>query len=354
MNNREREHATLSFCKNLDRGAVEETFHPWTLTAENWKSQGVPEGIIDNLYALKGSSSAKNAYGVYEYERYMGLDPLIRLHFLLPFNKLSGGEKKPMVCNEDDWRRLKNLSLEELEKSYTDEDIEKEYLCYREGHQKGEYPVRLSIQGFFWCPRELFGIEEHLLAFYDYPEVMHDINEFSLQVFFKKLDKVLDILPADIVYIKEDLSGSNGPMLSPGFFDEFVGAYYKRLIPFLKSKGVGHVFTDTDGDFKKLIPSFIEAGIDGFLPLDVNAGMDIVELRKSYPGLKFIGGFNKLRIAEGREAIDEEFKRLMPVIRKGGYIPGCDHQVAPSTPLSHYLYYISRLKEVMKECGKDI
>ena len=99
-----------------------------------------------------------------------------------------------------------------------------------------------------------------MLAFYDYPEVVHDMNEFCLQVFYDKLGKVLDILPADVLYIKEDLSGVSGPMLSPKLFDEFVGAYYKRLVPFLKQKGVGHVFVDTDGDFNQLVPNFIGGG----------------------------------------------------------------------------------------------
>jgi hypothetical protein len=44
----------------------------------------------------------------------------------------------------------------------------------------------------------------------------------------------------------------------------------------------------------------------------------------------------------------------MPVIRQGGYIPGCDHQVTPQTPLDNYLYYVGRLKEAMKECGSAI
>ena len=54
------------------------------------------------------------------------------------------------------------------------------------------------------------------------------------------------------------------------------------------------------GSFNRLIPDFIEAGVDGFLPMDVNAGMDIVKVRQLYPGLKFIGGFNKLTIEEER------------------------------------------------------
>ena len=122
----------------------------------------------------------------------------------------------------------------------------------------------------------------------------------------------------------------------------------------MKQKGVRHVFVDTDGDFCKLIPNFIEAGIEGFLPMDVNAGMDIVAVRKDFPKLKFIGAFNKLCISEGKEAIDREFERVLPVVRQGGYIPGCDHQVAPSTSLENYMYYIKRLKEVMQEAGADL
>ena len=179
------------------------------------------------------------------------------------------------------------------------------------------------------------------------------MNEYILQVYLDKLIKVMNILPADVVYIMEDLSGKNGPMISPELFDEFIGSYYQRLIPVLKNKGVKHVFVDTDGEFKKLIPNFIESGVDGFLPMDVNAGMDILAVRKEYPDLKFIGAFNKLEIAKGKSAIDREFERLLPVIRQGGYIPGCDHQVAPSTSLKDYQYYICKLTEVMKNAGAD-
>jgi len=81
--------------------------------------------------------------------------------------------------------------------------------------------------------------------------------------------------------------------------------------------------------------------------------MDIVAVRKEYPNLKFIGAYNILCIAEGKKAIDREFERIIPVIRQGGYIPGSDHQVAPSTSFEDYKYYILLLKEVMNEACKD-
>lgn len=94
----------------------------------------------------------------------------------------------------------------------------------------------------------------------------------------------------------------------------------------------------------------MKSGVDGFLPVDVNAGVDIVKVREQYPLLKLIGGFNKLELLKGPEAIDREFKRLEPVIRQGGYLCGIDHQAAPDTPLAYYQYYVKRLGEVMAEC----
>ena len=122
----------------------------------------------------------------------------------------------------------------------------------------------------------------------------------------------------------------------------------------MRQAGVGNVFVGTDGDFCLMIPSFMAAGVDGFLPMDVNAGMDIVKEREKFPTLKFIGGYNKLRIQEGKDAIDREFERILPVVRGGGYIVGADHQVPPSASLEDYRYYIRRLREVMAQCGADL
>ncbi len=392
MTSRDRENITLSFGKPEERGSVQETFYPWGLTTERFRKEGMPEDITNGLHKnnltaaqieLEKYLGASWGEGIFNYEKHLGLDPVRRVNFTLPFRrfekkiiedtpeytiisdstgrqnkhyKASGlvEEYKPVVSDEADWERLKEHGNKELQKYFTRENIRQAYGHLKEGHDKGEYSVRLNVEGFFWTARELMGIEAHMFAFFDLPELLHDINEYILSVFLDKLTQVLEVLPADIVYIMEDLSGKNGPMISPEQFDEFVGSYYKRLVPALKEKGVRHVFVDTDGDFQKLIPNFIAAGIEGFLPMDVNAGMDIVKVRKSFPRLKFIGAFNKLCIAEGKEAIDREFERILPVIRQGGYIPGCDHQVAPSTSLEDYRYYLSRLKQVMEQAGADL
>lgn len=393
MTNRERENITLSFGKPADRGSIEETFFPWQLTVEKFKNEGLPLQLANGMLNIKKNQNERRnklekyfnvlwSEGVLSYETYLGFDPVRRISFTLPFRifeeriiedtstftlsqDIYGGEVKhyktpgiadehrPVISTMDDWIRLKEYGNSILKKYYSTDNIVYAYKPLKERHDNGDYSIRLNIEGFFWTARELMGIEPHLYAFYDSPELIHAINEYILSIYLEKLVEVLDVLPVDVIYIMEDLSGKNGPMISPDLFDEFVGSYYRRIIPVLKGKGVRHIFVDTDGDFRKLIPNFLAAGVEGFLPMDVNAGMDIVKVREEFPHLKFIGGFNKLCISDGKEAIDREFERILPVIRQGGYIPGCDHQVAPSATFENYLYYITRLKELMKEAGKN-
>jgi hypothetical protein len=398
MNTREREYATLSFGEAKDRGAVEETFFPWDLTAERLAGEGMPtevvrpvldawagelgiDGFMPSCPPEKYLLSA--AYGsVLDYEKWLGFDAVRRVSFALP---LRGLERQVLedtpehtlyraengrvidlhkrsdvainqtysVTRPEDWSDLEELARREEATHYASEAFDSVYGPLQAGQASGEYSVRMNIEGFFWTPRELLGTEGLSYAFYDAPELIHRINRFALSVFKEQLPKALAVLPADVLYVMEDLSGVNGPLISPRMFDEFVAPYYLELVPMIRELGVRHVFVDTDGDFRRLIPNFMSVGVDGFLPVDVNAGVDIVSVRQDYPQVKFIGGFNKLCIAEGPEAIDQEFARLLPVIRQGGYLPGADHQVAPSTSLEDYRYYISRLEQVMRQAGVD-
>ena len=369
MNTRKRENRIFDFNKNIDRGPIQETFYPWTLTLDRWKKEGLSEKITSSIYKPVNNEyeiylSSTNTDGIYNYEKELGFDSVKRINFKVPlkhfmfekeiiektdnyeirkdidgwirkyfYGRRLVEEVQPVVSSKKDWLVLKEISEKKVKKFLTQENIENAYSKFVEDHKKGKYSVRLNINGFFWMPRMLMGIEEHMIAFYENPGLIKEINNYILYVYLDNLISILKVIPADIVYIQEDFSGSNGPMISPNHFEEFIGKYYKKLIPKLKQNGVKNVFVDTDGDFKVLIPQLMESGVDGFLPMDVNAGMDIVELRKDYPKLKFIGGFNKLEIAKGKQAIDKEFMRILPVVRQGGYIPGCDTKVAPYTTL---------------------
>jgi hypothetical protein len=208
----------------------------------------------------------------------------------------------------------------------------------QEKHEKGEIALRLWLDGFFWFPRSLFGIENHLFAFYDYPDLMHRMNRELTDFNLRAMDKVFDVVKPDMVGIAEDMSYNNGPMLSYALFQEFLAPYYKEIVAYIKGKGI-KVLVDTDGDLTQMIPWLREVGVQGIYPLERQAGVDVAEIRRQYPDFILMGAYDKMVMSQGEDAMRAEFERLLPVMRTGGLIPSVDHQTPPGVSLENYWVY---------------
>ena len=105
---------------------------------------------------------------------------------------------------------------------------------------------------------------------------------------------------------------------------------------------------DSDGDASLLLPLWLEAGINGFLPMEVAAGMDPRVVRKRYGrNLRLMGGLDKRTLLQSRAAVDRELESKVPeLIAGGGYIPHLDHVIQWECPLEAYQYYRRRLNEL--------
>jgi uroporphyrinogen decarboxylase len=77
--------------------------------------------------------------------------------------------------------------------------------------------------------------------------------------------------------------------------------------------------------------------------------MDPVEIKRRYGDrLVLHGGINAV-LWDNLEAIEEEMKRVIPVVKEsGGYIFSSDHSVPPSVSLENFRYIV----ELAKELGK--
>jgi hypothetical protein len=211
----------------------------------------------------------------------------------------------------------------------------------------------ITLEGFFWFPRVLFGIEPHLYAFYDEAELLHEINDRLADWHLEVVERFCRVATPDFMTFAEDLSGNLGPMISKDCYEEFMTPYYRRVVPELKKRGI-RVIVDSDGDISSAIPWFIDAGIEGALPLERKAGVDVAALRESFPDFLFIGGFDKTVMKSGEAAIRAEFERLLPVMRRGGYVPSVDHQTPPDVSLSNYRTYAGLLREYCREACRTV
>ena len=324
MTPRERFIRTLNFQQCDDRLPLVEWAAWWDLTIKRWKTEGMPPELDwDQSLAC------------------FDLDPLVLIGAGAGPAE-TPPEVAPIVTDAASYEALRPYL-------FTEAMIAEAVRMARQlkpRHDRGEIAIRVWLDGYFWFPRKLFGIEPHMLAFYDQPALMHRMNSDLADFNCRMTDAICEVLRPEMVGFAEDMSYNHGPMISRRTFEEFVAPYYRILLPRLQERNI-MPFIDTDGDVTLLVPWYAELGVDGFLPLERQAGVDGMALRQKYPRLRMIGHFDKMTMNQGEAAMRAEFERLLPLMRTGGFIPSVDHQTPPGVSLEQYRVYLRLLKQFM-------
>ena len=313
MTNRERFNRVLNF-EPVDRLPVLEWAGWWDKTLTRWYAEGLPAELTDGG----------------DIREYFGQD-CHRQYWIAP-----PGRK--IVASRDEYLALKPTL-------YPEHPFDREMVKGWAKRQKtGEMVVWMSLEGPFWYPRTLLGIENHLLAFYDQPDLMKEMNEDILAFNLRVYDEFCDICVPDFMSFAEDMSYNHGPMLSKALFDEFMAPFYRKITPIMRQRGTV-ILVDTDGDITEPAGWFLEVGCEGLLPLERMAGVDVSELRRRHPRIRLLGAFDKTVMHLGEARMRQEFERLLPVMRQGGFIPSVDHQTPPGVSLEDYRLFMRLLKE---------
>ena len=251
------------------------------------------------------------------------------------------------VASRRDWERIQRRLDPEAPGRYP-----RDWGPIEERCAKRDFPLGMPITGAFGHPRNLFGTTAVLTLYYDDPGLFEDIQRHWVWMYKRIVDVVTSHLKLDYVLLWEDMAYKTAPLISPSLFRRFMLPYYQDLIGHIRGKGIDLVFVDTDGQFDVLIPLFVEAGVDGFFPFEVAAGMDVVEVRRKY-GKRFamFGGLDKRAVALGPEAIDAELeaKRVRALLEDGGFFPGLDHSAPPDISLPNFIYFLNRLRAIGDE-----
>ena len=333
LSNSERFRRFLQLDTTIDRTPIIEWAGWWEKTIARWQEEGLP--AIDDY-----ADGINDYWGQALLHQYWC--PLRGAG--MPYATSHGG---PVILDEKDYEKVRPFL-------FTDEVLESlRQSILATLKEKGDRdPVFwFTLEGYFWFPRTLFGIENHLFAFYDYPELMHRINRDLCDFHKKILDVIYSLIQPQFMTFAEDMSYNLGPMCSKDQYEEFILPYYKELAPLIKAHGT-KVLIDTDGNVEPLIPWFLEGGIEGILPLERMAGVDVNRIRAQYPELIMIGGYDKTIMHLGEEAMRAEFERILPAIRSGGYIPSVDHQTPPGVSMDNYRIYMRLLREYSEKIGQ--
>ncbi|HRZ82770.1 MAG TPA: uroporphyrinogen decarboxylase family protein [Candidatus Hydrogenedentes bacterium] len=299
----------------------------WDKTIERWHGEGLPPSLTD----------------IFEIHEWFGLDPYKQFWFSTtqPTIEAAQHHVEGVVSDMDDYLRVKPNFFPDHSAAIRGME------AWAARQARGDAVVWITLEGFFWFPRTLMGFVKLMYAFIEDAELIHAINRDLLAFNLEILEKVERSCVPTFLTLAEDMSFNKGPMIGEGLFDEFIAPYYRPLLARVKEMGMLTV-VDTDGDVTAMVPWLERAGVEGVLPLERQAGVDGMALRRQFPEFALVGHYDKMVMPHGEAAMRAEFERLVPLMKTGGFIPSVDHQTPPGVSLEQYRTYLRLLEEYTK------
>jgi uroporphyrinogen decarboxylase len=222
-----------------------------------------------------------------------------------------------------------------------------DYVERLSGYRSRELPLIVISDrwgGFFGPLRNLVGVERLCMLFYDDPAFVEEMMDATADFIVAMMDQILDCTDVDVYGFWEDMAYKTGPLIGPELVRRYMLPRYRRVVEYVRGRGVPLVALDSDGQVWELIPIWLDAGVNVLYPFEVQAGMDVNEVRRRFGReLRIWFGIDKRALAQGPAAIDAELERVRPLIEEGGYVPGLDHSVPPDVPYANYCHYMERL-----------
>ena len=337
--------------KDADRVPILD--YPWGPTIERWKREGMPENIswvdyfgTDHVFTIYNDNSPRYDWKLIEETedyaitvsnwgvtmkgwKHQASTPEF-LDFKVTDRESWQDAKERMTPSRDriDWERLKN--------------------SYRKSRDEQGAWINAELWFGFDVTHSWFvGTERVLMALIEDPEWCLDMFNRELELNLAHLEMIWDEgYHFDEMSWPDDMGYKNNLFFSVNKYVDMLKPLHKKVIEWAHQKGVV-VRLHSCGDITPLVPHFYEIGLDGLNPLEVKAGVNPVKLKKKFGDkMTFHGGINAV-LWDDKDAITEEIKRVLPVMKEnGGYIFASDHSIPDAVSLENFRHIIATVKEL--------
>ena len=159
-----------------------------------------------------------------------------------------------------------------------------------------EIPLGLHCGSLYGNVRNMLGVEELSYMAADDEDLYREIIDTNADLSYKVVKKVLEAgVDFDYAHYWEDICFKNGPLVRPEVFAEVVGPHYKKTTELLNAHGIDIISLDCDGWIDKLIPIWLENGVNTMFPIEVGTwNASIAPWREQYgKTLRGVGGMDK-------------------------------------------------------------
>ena len=259
---------------------------------------------------------------------------------------------------EADWRVLKfdppseqcNICSYVPQDAVTFQDLERQ-LDEQEAALVDYRPVRSHFRNEFEAYRRLG--DEHVIRVnaagldIGLESIWLEATALRPDLVERKLDMQVETAARNIRFLAEhgfhfifgggDLATNAGTMYSPRVFRNMMLPRLQQVSSVCHACGSFLCFA-SDGNLWPVADDLFGAsGVDAYLEIDSRAGMDLGQLRQSFPGLTLIGNINSTDVALlNRDEITAQTRDCMEFARTAaGVIVGVSYYFVPGTPLDN-------------------
>lgn len=328
---------------------------PWRGTILRWQKEGMPEGMA--------------------WEDYLGVDKVgaIGVDITPQYPEMILEDTPEYVIKKTPWGvTLKNPKLLDSTPEFLDFTITTPEAWEEAKARMKPTPDRINwkaleqnwakwqkegtwTQANFWFGFDvthswMAGTETILIAMYEDPDWVVDMFNTYLDMSIGLFEQIWDKgYHFDSIHWWDDMGYKGSTFFSLDMYRELLAPVHKRAVDWAHERGiVAHLHSC--GDIMAFVDDLVNrVGIDSLNPLEVKAGMKPAELKKRYGDKLVLHGGVDAVLWDDKEAIVEEIRRLIPIMKEnGGYIFSSDHSVPNSVSLEN----MRAIVEEVKKAGK--
>ena len=323
----------------------------WSGTIARWQREGMPVGAdwreffdVDKMEGIGVDTSPRFEVKVLEEtERYR----IFTTEWGVTLKQFKEADSTPefldfTIKGPDEWEQAKKRMAFDPERV----NVKSIKEAAEGGIHAGSWVHAVFWFGFDITHSWVCGTETILIALLEQPEWVMDMFDTCLSRSIQYFDYLWDNgVRFDEVFWPDDMGYKGTPFFSNELYRQVIKPYHKRAVEWAHNHGIV-ARLHSCGDIMPLIPDILDTGIDALNPLEVKAGMDAFALKRDYGDrLVLHGGVNAV-LWDDREAIIEEIRRVVPVLKEnGGYIFASDHSSPSSVSLENFRDIIAAAKQ---------
>ena len=194
------------------------------------------------------------------------------------------------------------------------------------------YKACFVVPGLFEQCHHLMSIEEALMAFYEYPDEMHELIEFLADWELELAKGICENLHPDVIFHHDDWGSEKNSFISPAMFEEFFLEPYRKIYKYYHDHGVELIVHHSDSYCANLVPTMIEMGIDVWQ--GCMKSNDVPALIEKYGGkMTFMGEIDNKQVDFDGWTVEDCVKAARTAIERCGdkYFIPCITQGGPGS-----------------------